>query len=413
MVLEKRRVEQDMTTKNEATVAIAKGTDIPKMIQTLVNQIGGISAYVKEGDTVLLKPNLLMATPSRGAVTNPSVLDAVIQLIQKQNPKEIIVGESSLIGFDTDKAYEMSGTKSIVEKNGARWVDFKKDKYSKIPIPNGKAIDHIYLPETFLNCDVFVNLPTMKTHCQTLVTLSIKNQKGLLTDEDKKRVHQIDLEPCIADYAGVTLPMHRNLVIIDGTWAVEGFGPEAPPGEPFEFNVLVASNNHVAADTVACHIMGVNPKQIPHIRTTAKAGFGPISLKDISLQGESISSVQRDFKRPPKDLTTIEGIKLIDGAPCSRCITEFLYAQMNLERFGLLDLLKKSDLTVVLGSKATVPDHIPGKLLLLGKCTENYKDKGVWSPGCPPFTFDAISEIIGGKKLEDYVREESGSGHSP
>ncbi|MHA1712900.1 MAG: DUF362 domain-containing protein [Candidatus Ranarchaeia archaeon] len=395
-----------------ANVATAKGENIEKMVNEGVDSLGGIKAFVKSGDTVLIKPNLLMATASRGATTNPQVLDAVIQLVKTANPAKIIVGESSLIGFDTTKAFETTGTLSVIKKAGVHWIDFKKDKYKRIPIPKGKAIDHIHLPQTFLDCDVFINIPTMKTHCQTLVTLSIKNQKGLLTDEDKSRVHEIDLEPCIADYASVTLPMHRNLIIIDGTWAVEGFGPEVPPGEPFKFDVLIASDNAVAADATACRIMDINPRSIPHISRSHKFGLGPINTEDILVNGISIEKLKRPFKRPPKELSQMEGLQIIDGAPCSRCITEFLYAQINLERFGLLDKVKENALTVVMGKKAKIPDFVPGRLLLLGKCTEEYKDRGVWAPGCPPFTFDAISEMIGGKKLEDYVREESGSGSS-
>jgi uncharacterized protein (DUF362 family) len=348
-----------------------------------------------------------MATTNRGAITNPEVIEVVINLVKQANPKRIIVGESSLIGFDTAKAFEVSGVKAIVEKAKVEWIDFKQDKYQRISIPNGKAINHIYLPQTFLDCDVFINIPTLKTHCQTLVTLSVKNQKGLLTDDDKSRVHQIDLEPCIADYSSVTLPLHRHLIIIDGTWAVEGFGPEVPPGEAFQFDTLIIGDNSVATDAVACHVMDINPKTIPHIRDAQKYKLGPIDLKEITIVGKTIDEVKRAFRRPPKELSQIEGLKIIDGSPCSRCITEFLYAQLNLKRFGLLDKVKESNLTVVLGKKAKIPDIIPGRLLLIGKCTEEHKNQGVFAPGCPPFTFDAISDMIGGKKLEDYVKAEA------
>ena len=383
-------------------VSIVKGKDIPKMVEEAVNKLGGIESIVPRGSRVMLKPNLLMATKNPGPVTNPRVTEAVVNLVKRAHPREIVIAESSLVGLDTEKAFEVSGTKAVAERTGAKWFDLKKDKIVEVPVPRGKVIKTIKLPKSYIDSEVFINLPVMKTHVQTGVTLSLKNMKGLLPDEEKKRVHLENIDQAIADYNTV---MKCDLTILDGTTAVEGYGPESPPGKPIQMDLIMAGKNNLAVDMVAAAVMGIDYRAIKHLRGAIQLGLGPKKIDDIGVEGESVKGVMRKFEQPPKEIIAIPGVKMLVGSPCSACISEYMFAASQIERFGLLPKIK--DLTIAIGPKAKgmIPKEEKGKLLLLGKCLEGCAE-GINAPGCPPFVFDAIAKIYGEKTLEEHLKEE-------
>ena len=383
-------------------VSIVKGKDVQKMVEEAVVRIGGIEDIIPKGSKVMLKPNLLMATKNIGPVTSPKVTEAVIRLVKRVRPKEIIVAESAMVGFDTVKAFEVSGTKDVVEKNGARWLDLKKDKVIDIPVPKGKIIKSIKLPESYLDCDVFINLPVMKTHCQTGVTLGLKNMKGLLPDDEKKRVHLENLEQAIADYNTV---LKNDLTVMDATTAIEGFGPESPPGKPVQIDLIIAGRNNLAVDMIASAVMGIDYKTVRHLKNAVLIGLGPKKIDEIDVSGKSVSEVMRKFERPPKDLVAMPGVKMIVGSPCSACVSEYMFAAVQLERMGILSKIK--GLTIAIGPKAKdmIPKGFEGKLLLLGKCLDGCQE-GIHALGCPPFVFDAIAKIYGEKSLEERLKED-------
>jgi uncharacterized protein (DUF362 family) len=386
------------------TVSIVKGRDVDRMVEEAVIEIGEIRRIVPEGSRVMLKPNILMATKNPGAITSPKVTEAVIKLVKRAQPKEIVVAESSMVGLDTVKAFEVSGYRDVADRNLVRLLDLKKDKIVEVPVPKGRVIRSIKLPESYLNCDVFINLPVMKTHCQTGVTLGLKNMKGLLPDEEKKRVHLENLDQAIADYNTV---LKSDLTILDATTALEGFGPESPPGKPVQMDLVMAGRNSLAVDMVATAVMGIDHRTIKHIRNAALLGLGPKRLEEIEVRGEKIEEVTRRFEQPPRELVALPEIKMIVGSPCSACVSEYMFATVQMERLGLLPKIK--DLTIAIGPKAKdkIPKEVKGKLLLLGKCLEGCKTPdGIHVPGCPPFIFDAIAKLYGEKTLEERLKEE-------
>ena len=383
-------------------VSIVKGKNIPKMVEEAVNKLGGIESIVPKGSKVMLKPNLLMATKNPGPITNPRVTEAVVNLVKKTQPKEIIIAESSMVGLDTAKAFEVSGTKAVAERTGAKWFDLKKDKIVEVQVPKGKVIKTIKLPKSYLDSDIFINLPVMKTHVQTGVTLGLKNMKGLLPDEEKKRVHLENLDQAIADYSTV---MKSDLTIMDGTTAVEGYGPESPPGKPVQMDLIIAGKNNLAVDIIATAVMGIDYRAIKHIRGAIMLGLGPKKTEDIEVKGQSVKEIMRKFEQPPKEIVAIPGVKMLVGSPCSACVSEYMFASSQIERYGLLPKIK--DLTIAIGPKAKgmISKEEKGKLLLLGKCLEGCSE-GIKAPGCPPFVFDAIAKIYGEKTLEEHLKEE-------
>jgi uncharacterized protein (DUF362 family) len=89
--------------------------------------------------------------------------------------------------------------------------------------------------------------------------------------------------------------------VVDGTLAMEGNGPIK--GDPVEAGLVVAGRNLLSVDTVGCHLMGIDPRQVDHLVYLASAGVGPIDLSDIEVVGEALDKVALRFKRPTRTET--------------------------------------------------------------------------------------------------------------
>ena len=125
--------------------------------------------------------------------------------------------------------------------------------------------------------------------------MTLKNHFGCITDDMRLKYHgQIDY--VLPDLLAYLKP---RLVIMDGRIAMEGDGPIA--GLPRKLGLLLTATNGVAADSVACRVMGFNPREIPHINNAAMRGLGPLGPRGVELTGLRISKVSTKFERPNQD----------------------------------------------------------------------------------------------------------------
>jgi len=252
------------------------------------------------GKSVLLKPNIVDCHgEERHIFTHPAVLAAAIELFGDLGA-QVRVAEASGLRRDTNTVLFDSGYKSILEKYGVPFVDLNLDDVEKVPIPsNLTGLNNLYIPRTVLRSDYIVSLPKMKTHHWAGVTLSLKNMLGVLPGIKygwpKNRLHTIGLHEAIADVAYTVRP---HFAIIDGIYGIEGNGPLF--GDNKFAGVLVMSDDCLAADAVACRIMGVNPGRVEYLKLAARpvdAQLPPLgNTKDIEVTGAAVASVRQDFK---------------------------------------------------------------------------------------------------------------------
>lgn len=387
------------------TVSVVKGRknpgagDIDDIVAHAIELLGGIETVVAAGDTVLIKPNVLLGSPSStGATTNPFVVASMVKLAKTAKAKKVIVGESSAVGFDTEESFRATGMREIAEKAGAMVVDLKRDEAEPVFIPNAKVIRKVLLPKTVVESDVIINVPVMKTHDMLPVTLALKNMKGCLFDEDKKRLHRSGLSQGIVDINKLLKP---DLALIDGIVGMEGNGPIF--GDPVELDMVIASRDSVAADAVASYIMGFYPKDIEYIRLAAEQGLGEIDLRKLEILGELPEKIRRPFKKVKIDPAKIANCRIIESGACTGCRHAMETLVLDLEKSGDLDLIK--DHTVVLGQTARVPPTAKPPFIIFGLCVTKYKNLGVYVPGCPPRKDWVIEKVAReeGKKIKAAV----------
>jgi len=150
----------------KSTVSIVKGSNPYKMVYEAIDQLGGISTFIKKNSTVVIKPNAgHMGPPDSSVNTNPSVVSAVIEVVKKAEPVKIILAESSAVGCNTMDCLEISGIKQAALEAGVDDIrDIKSDTDliridTKDPISSIKYYD---LPRFLLDADLLINVPVFK-----------------------------------------------------------------------------------------------------------------------------------------------------------------------------------------------------------------------------------------------------------
>lgn len=256
---------------------------VEEKVRQAVDLIGGIAEFIRPQSKVLVKPNLLTAKePEFGIDTHPEVVRAVIRLL-KGIGCDIFVGDGPSVwggeSEDADKVYEVSGIKKVCDEEGVRLVKFEHRRWrGKFPLTD-------WLDE----CDYLVNIPKFKTHSLTLLTGAIKNLFGLVSGTYKTELHknypgQSDFASMLVDVFEETRPA---LNVVDGIIAMEGDGP-ASGGKLRRQNLLFASGDAVALDTVMAIIMGVDPFDVLTTKEAGRRKLGAFDIEAMDIAGERL-----------------------------------------------------------------------------------------------------------------------------
>jgi len=395
-------------------VAIVKGPkkpnekEIEASVRKAIELVGGLPDKIKPGDTVIIKPNIVCPKPLESAVnTDPRVCKAIANMVRELGARPIIA-EASAVGYDTEEAIQGADYGKLREE-GYEVIDLKKKGIEtvKVPVPKGKSLKEVSLPKIVVEAKAIISAPKMKTHDQTLVTLSLKNMKGILPDTFKRKFHTtFGIMQSVADLMTVAKP---DLAVVDGIIAMEGLGPVF--GDPVEMDLIIAGKDPVAVDAVTSEVMGFEPIDYGCVYSAAQSGVGIADLNQIEVVGEPIAKVKRRFKTSVEAISEKvpfpEGFQvIIDEKACTGCRNQVLSSLFDLKETNLLD--KAAGWCVVSGKIDKVPDVPRERLLLVGACTARFRNEGTFVEGCPPNSTDVtrglgVTQAVGvsGKGVDE------------
>ena len=355
-------------------VAIARNADPAAAVTEALALLGGMTAFVRPGDRVLIKPNFLVSENKPGVVTSgPVIIEVTRQVLQAGG--QPIIGEAGSTASGLD-AFRNVGVVEFAAAHGVPLKNLNEDEMVEVDIPDAVVFPKVKVARTALEVDRIVNLPVLKTHDQCWVSFSIKNVKGLLPTSEKMRSHAVGVEQAIVDLNRRFPPA---LVVIDGIVGQEGLGPAT--GTPVPMDLIIASGNALAADLVATQVIGQDPRRVKYLRYATKAGLGPKTLAEIRVLGCAVASVQRRFKTAQEAVEEQYremGIRVVARNACSGCWTEFRHIYYELKE----DRAKLKGYTFVLGRVDEVPKG--DKVVVLGDCAAAGGTGGAYCPGCPP-----------------------------
>lgn len=240
-------------------------------LETLLEPLGGITAFVKSGDRVLLKPNLLTGSrPRSECTTRPEVVYAVATMVIEAGGKPFL-GDSPAFGSAKGVALA-NGYERILEELNLPIIDFHGKRYE---IVNDK-FNHLLLSKETMEADVVINLPKVKSHSQLVLTLGVKNLFGCVPGKMKAWWHMEagkDTNRFGEMLVETAKAINPNLTIIDGIIGHEGNGPSG--GEPRPLGILGSSTDVFALDRAMVEILKVPPEQVPTVAASMRLGICP------------------------------------------------------------------------------------------------------------------------------------------
>jgi len=258
-----------------------------KAVRTGLDLLGGISMFVKPGERIVMKPNILIGTdPDKGVTTHPTIFKAVGKLLRDAGAS-VYYGDSPSFG-KSEPNLRRSGLKQVGEELGFILADF--DSGRPVSHKDALLVKKFVIANGVLDSDGLVSLPKLKTHGLVRFTGAVKNQFGCVPGLLKSQYHVKLPDPY--DFATMLVDLNTliepRLYVMDGIRAMEGNGPRS--GKLKQLNVLLLSIDPIALDATACRIIDLDPEVVPTSRPGEKAGLGTYHIENIELVGESVES---------------------------------------------------------------------------------------------------------------------------
>lgn len=382
--------------------------DLKKSLDDLLRKSTFDMACVRN-KRVLLHPNLVRPHADRPAsFTDPRLILATVEYFRDHGAPTIEIGENPGFEYSARKAFAEAGLVEALKHRDAAVRYFDEESWTVVSNPRARLYDTVKVSNAVLETDILVNLPKMKTHMLTGVSLSVKNLLGIIHDDDRQIFHRNDIADKVVDLLFVRPP---DLNIIDGLWAMEGQAPFH--GDPVRgFNVLLAGISAPAVDAAGCVVMGFDPCEIPHVQLACQRHLEEwTGTENLNIEGDNPASVSRRFKRPVlSSMAQFQGIECIECGVCRGCLSAVRHSLDWLRAEGLIDRI--DPVTIVSGrpmpNRQTL-HHWDGDLILLGNCAAEFqffdssrRRKALWIPGCAPHVLDLA------KELKKRMKENSG-----
>ena len=388
-------------------VAVVKYEKPTESVRKAVELSGGLD-HLPVRARVFIKPNVVfwtraVAFPKWGVITTSRIVEDIIILLKERGIDDITIGEGMVTMNPKDTAtpahaFKTLGYGVLKQKYGIKYINVFERPFEKLDL--GDDIE-LNFNTDIINSDFVVNLPVMKAHNQTIVSLGIKNLKGMIDIPSRKRCHSMtpgkDLHFWVAKLADRMPPM---FTLLDGIYTNER-GP-GPDGRMHRSNLLVASSNVLAADMVGAKLLGHEPQNVPHLVQAARNRKRPFDFSDIDIHGEDIEGLSQfheyDFQYSEADDGELplplarQGLKGVfyrkyDLSMCTYCsgvngvmLSAIRYAWKG-EPWEDVEILTGKSMQPTPGMKKTI---------LLGKCMyQAHKDNPdirelIAIKGCPP-----------------------------
>ncbi|MGI6434606.1 MAG: DUF362 domain-containing protein [Syntrophomonadaceae bacterium] len=407
--IKNRKAEPPYTQKE--TVAIEKVPasqeyeEIKQSLKGLIDKLGGLERYVKTGQTVVIKPNIVSdhglkkdGTVVGGVVTDKKVVKALVELLLPLAGKVIVAEGSSINRSATTKMFAHYGYDEVValDPKKVSLVDLNTDQLIEKPVPGGKRMQSRQIPVTLQEADVIISMPVMKIHFAAIVSLSIKNLQGAVPPLEKYMSHFFGLWQNLVNTNHLVKP---DLIIIDGTTGQEDFGPIS--GTPKPMNLLIGGTNPVAVDAVTMRIMGIEPTESPPVLLAYLQGFGPVESEMIEIVGPSPEELCDPFKRPRLDLSSGRDFTVHVGEACSGCRAYLHFTLSKLRKADPQDLSRQlidrpfeNRVNIFLGPSLEKEIDPRETNIFMGICQQHNAHLGVHLPGCPPHSEVIIDGIF-------------------
>jgi uncharacterized protein (DUF362 family)/Pyruvate/2-oxoacid:ferredoxin oxidoreductase delta subunit len=272
---------------------------VQRAVDEALTLLGGIGRFVRQGDRVLVRPNLIAPHPiEAAATTQPAVVEAVVRAVQEAGGL-VIIGDcpgGNTEAADLESSYQISGLVDVAERTGAE-LDYDPEPV-EVQHPQGYHLKRAALARSVIQADVVITVPKLKTHSLAGLTGAVKLCFGAVPGRAKTGYHL--RYPKVRSFSGALLDLHDlvrpRLAIMDAIVAMEGDGPTA--GDPRHVGAILGSEDSLACDVAAAWLVGLDPLEVSTIQAAVEQGRIDARWEDIDLVGQPLSSLQVRGFRP-------------------------------------------------------------------------------------------------------------------
>jgi uncharacterized protein (DUF362 family) len=261
-------------------------------------ELAGAASHLDAAAPTILKGNISWHYPFPGANSTPWQIEGAIQSLQKLGKGKLYAVENDTVVTDPRKGERLLKFDRVFEKYGIEvhyncdpddleWAVYR-------PRARMRILDKIF-PEgisipSFFHGKNIVHLPTLKCHIYTVTTGAMKNAFGGLLNRKRHYTHS-HIHETLVDLLAIQKEIHAGLfALMDGTTAGDGPGPRTM--RPiYGTDLMLASGDQVAIDSVATKILGFDPMTIPYIALADEDGLGQGRPENIEVVGEDVSSL--------------------------------------------------------------------------------------------------------------------------
>lgn len=310
---------------NKVYVSSCKEYDydlIYNKIKEGIDALGGIEKFIKPGESVFIKANLLMAkAPKEAVTTHPVFIKALGNYLIHENDNNVIVGDSPGGPFNEKALSRVYRTCGYIEAFKNTEIKLNHNfEIVKNSFLNGKLLKNITLIKGATDCDKIISVAKLKTHGMMKYTGAVKNMFGMIPGVLKAEFHF--RMPEVKDFADMLIDVCEAsspvLSFIDGIQGMEGSGPSN--GDIVDSQVLFVSDNPYVADRVASEVIGMDYETVPTVIQSIKRDLAPEKIEEEMILGEGISHLNvKKFITP--NISKIDFI--------SRFLPEFLATRIN------------------------------------------------------------------------------------
>jgi uncharacterized protein (DUF362 family) len=291
-----------MENSKKSVVAVARTKEkhrsperVLQVVREAIDLLGGMSKFVRAGNTVLIKPNqTVFYSAEEGCTTDPLVVGALIRLAKEAGAKTVQIAESSGGFFSSLECMKVTGMAAIAEKEGAELIDLGSDDVENrnVKIPNGLFLKECPIPAPLLDADVIINAPKAKNHHIEPVSGALKNWVGAVNQTWRNRNHGDDEH--IERFMDIMTVTRPHLCVTDALICGEGDGPIA--NLPRWCGCVLASEDPVANDVAIAKLLRHDWRKLNFAIEAERRGLGTRS--EIEYVGTPLETVAFDAWKP-------------------------------------------------------------------------------------------------------------------
>lgn len=274
-----------LVAEENLTLVVARNGSPAQLVRRAVENLGGMSRFVKKGQTVLIKPNIGWdRLPEQAANTNPEEVAEVVKMCKEAGAKRVRVLDRTC--NQARRCYKRSGIETASKQAGAEVRHIVKSRFKTVKIPGGELVKSWPFYRDALDADVFINMPIAKDHSISRVTLGFKNIMGIIGG-DRGQIHKNFMTKIV----DLNLAIKPALTIIDAYRVLLRNGPSGGNlADVAEKKIVIAGTDPVAVDSYAMGLFDIDPNEVEYLKIASRRGLGQMDLSKVKMKVIDLSA---------------------------------------------------------------------------------------------------------------------------